>query len=113
MKIAEIRRKGRKQTEDKNKLNEIVASIDEEILKTSPFESLESSVRETSPFSSICESSHREDQIDQTEIKTIKRKTLQEIQQDMLLANYIADKSLDNLRMAIMENDKTKLSREI
>ena len=92
------------------------------VLKTSPCQSInssESSKREnqsemlkTSPCQSIVSSVESEKELAKAEIKTIKVKTYGEIKDDLLLANYSADTSLENLRKAILERKPEKLSRE-
>ena len=67
-----------------------------EKLKTSSFSSIESEG----------ETAHTEP------IKTLKVKTFNEIKDDLLLANYSADTSLQNLRQAILKRQPQKLSKE-
>ena len=93
---------------------------EKECLKTSPFQSIEPSSEsevdlqsKTSPCHSIIASIESEiESSAPNQVKTLKIKTLREIQDDLLLANYAADKSIENLRFAIKKRDQNKLSRE-
>ena len=60
-------------------------------------------------MSSFTEESEKSESI--AEIKTIKNKTFREVNEDMLIANYIADSSLQTVRDAIKRRDINKLTK--
>ena len=77
-----------------------IAKVEEPRLETSPLQSIVSSITEESEKSDLVE-----------EIRTIKIKTFREINEDMLIANYIADSSLQTVREAIKRRDINKLTK--
>ena len=72
-------------------------------MKTSPFQSIVVSID-----LEVQSSSHKKT----NEITTLKIKTYCESKDDLLLANYSADKSIENLRQAIEKSNPDKLNRE-